>query len=910
MAAHARSALAALHGSPDARERQAANEWLVEFTGSSNAFAAARELVLSAEHHVAFYGASVLHTKVAAEWHSMGESERAAVYEELWGLLATPTLTHLVLNRLALALAAAAGRSPGGEARLLTQAVEMLRDPASRMTALRLISAAADEFDPGTSKRLSSDQDAGVEALARAWPEVWAALAEALHGMGWGGASGQAQASLDSQSNDPVCLCLEATRSLLRWVPLPQSAGAGATAMGDGTVELANLSRSLSEWINVCDGSSTISMRRAGCAFECLSELFGRKTAGVALRVALPPMLPALGSALLRLPAIVGAAAMTPPTSAEAMEYGSRLCFCMCELSRNWLVPLVPEAAPSLVNALSTMLAGESCSRLDDELFWRCVEVCEAVVDAQITGEEGGGSALGGAQTGAATLLEQQTVDAMICCVPPVLLRLSNAAEAHGGEAVCLGDWIGGSEAAAEAAELIAAAAADGVGVDDGANEIEDELKNAGELSCGLLLALTAERPSTFVTGLSEAMRPALTEVTSLGEGGAARAGTLAALLGAVVPTANEAHGPLLQLLRLLMQSLPSVFVAAQSGRRARRAHLSLLRLLLIVCSTLCGHSPAEGEASDALGFLLAELLSTLGEEAKSCTDASAAQAATALLVRSLSRRWPPAARASAGYSRALTDVLPLASRFPPNRRPPLVAAAVCAQLLPTVGATEPAACHDLLSSLCVAWAELPTSATDADATVALSEAEPAARCIAIVAHLLVRGALPPTIDRWERRRLPPVPVELYPSVCQVGLPTTQEPRARVRPQPISSPPSVPPFSGWRDAHRQDGLLRPHLTASAGSHRAARKGRHPFASAPRRDRFTSTALDCVGPIGRRSARCPVCDASIICYPARRWLCRSLCIARGPREQWSIVEGREQFLGRRALRVHRRSARGC
>jgi len=38
-------------------------------------------------------------------------------------------------------------------------------------------------------------------------------------------------------------------------------------------------------------------VRRAGRAVEAISELLGRKTAGLALRAALPALLPALGGA-------------------------------------------------------------------------------------------------------------------------------------------------------------------------------------------------------------------------------------------------------------------------------------------------------------------------------------------------------------------------------------------------------------------------------------------------------------------------------------------------------------------------------------------------------------------------------------------------------------------------------------
>jgi len=250
MAAFALAALRALHTSSDTQERQAANRWLVEFTASSEAFSAARELVLSGDEPAAFFGACTLHIKVAAEWHGMGEAERAAVCNELWKLLAAPDVSPLVGGRLALALAAAAGRSAGGEAQFVGQAIGMLREPRTRLLALRLLGAAADEFDPAASRRLSRDQDEGARTLSAAWPEVWRALAEALAALGRERhASAPGTAALGPESQDAVCLCLSSARALLRWAPLPCRAAGGGSVPQDASSELALLIGAACDWI-------------------------------------------------------------------------------------------------------------------------------------------------------------------------------------------------------------------------------------------------------------------------------------------------------------------------------------------------------------------------------------------------------------------------------------------------------------------------------------------------------------------------------------------------------------------------------------------------------------------------------------------------------------------------------------
>ena len=65
-------------------------------------------------------------------------------------------------------------------------------------------------------------------------------------------------------------------------------------------------------------------------------------------------------------------------------------------------------------------------------------------------GGGGGGNGIGGGGGGGASALcEQQTIDATMRCVGPLLARLTLAAVDHGGAAVCTGDWLGGAEAAA-----------------------------------------------------------------------------------------------------------------------------------------------------------------------------------------------------------------------------------------------------------------------------------------------------------------------------------------------------------------------------------------------------------------------------------------------------------------------------
>lgn len=744
-AEHALAALRALHTSSDAQQRQAANVWLIEFTSSPEAFSAARELLLSGDEQAAFFGACTLHTKIAAEWHGMSELERSAVRDEMWRLLDAPGLRAVVVSRLALALAAVAGRS-ADEAGFLRQSIGMLRVPASRLVALRLIQAAADEFDPNASRRLSRDRDAGALSLASAWPEVWQGLAETLHGM-------RQQGSAPPGPDDPVALCLSSARALLRWAPLPSmtasvsggaaaASGAGGAAVlpGGGATELASLLASVSAWIAPEEGGDAVSFGRAGGAAGCVAEVMGRKSSGAALKLATPSLLPALGGALRRLPVAV-AAAGAAGAAAAAEEYGCRLCFCLCEFARNWLVAFAVEAAPSVVSAVGELLRDGA---LGDLLFWRCVEVCEAVVESQLGGEEGGESGLSGASGGASALLEQSTVEATMGCVPPMLLRLASAAGAHGGAAVSTGDWIGGADAAAEAAHMQGAEAED-------LEEVDDQLMHAGALCNGLLLALAAERPSAVMSGLTDALEPALAALAApVGhqtDAAAARAGTLAALLGSVVPAATEARAPLSRLLHCLEAALPRVLPAARAGRPGQCAQLGLLRLLLCCCSAGCGGAlEAEAQSSVALGFLLSQLLDVLQHQAE--TPTGAVPAATSLLVRALSRRWPAAVHATEGMARVRAQLLPLAPRLAPDDQPPMVAAAACAFLIPPVGASPPAGPEgrQLLDSLCASWDDPPPGADDAHVAAALEAAEPPARCLALLAELLVSSPL-------ERRR-------------------------------------------------------------------------------------------------------------------------------------------------------------
>jgi hypothetical protein len=747
-AEHALAALRALHTSSDAQQRQAANAWLIDFTSSPEAFLAARELLLSGDEQAAFFGACTLHTKIAAEWHGMAEPERAAVRDEMWRLLDSPGLRTIVVSRLALAVAAVAGRS-ADEASFLCQAVGMLRAPASQLVGLRLLQAAADEFDPDASRRLSRDRDAGATSLASAWPEVWQGLADALNGM-------RQEMPATPELEDPVCLCFSSARALLRWAPLPAVvitgggvgaavSGPGGAAMSPGATELASLLAAVSEWIAPGDDADTRGgatpaaglntgggIRRAGEAAECLAEVMGRRNSGAALRLAMPTLLPALGGALRRLPAVV-----TSASGSAGEEYGCRLCFCLCELARGWLVTLAADAAPSLVDAVGDLLRDGA---LPDGLFWRCVEVCEAVVESQLGREEGGESGLSGASGGASALLEQRTIEATMGCVPPVLDRLAAAAGAHGGAAVCTGDWIGGAEAASEAAHM--------QGAEDG-EEMEEDLMHAGALCNSLLLALAAERPSSVLSGLTDAIEPALAAMASpVGQEGdnaaAARVGTLAALLGAVVPAAAEARAPLSRLLHGLESALPRIVPAARAGRPGQRAHLSLLRLLLCCCVTACTGAvePESEESSQAVGFLLSLLMDVLWRQAES--PSGAVPAATSLLVRAVSRRWPTAVHSTQGMARVRAELLSLAPRFAPADQPPLVAAAACAFLIPPGGASPPASPEggQLLDSLCASWVDLSPGASDAQVAAALEAAEPPARCLALLAELLVSSHL------------------------------------------------------------------------------------------------------------------------------------------------------------------------
>jgi hypothetical protein len=162
---------------------------------------------------------------------------------------------------------------------------------------------------------------------------------------------------------------------------------------------------------------------------------------------------------------------------------------------------------------------------------------------------------------------------------------------------------------------------------------------------------------------------------------------------------------------------------------------------MLCCCCAGCG-ADFEADAAAAVGFLLTQLLDTLRYQAES--PSGAVPAATSLLVRALSRRWPAAVHATQGMARVRAELLSLAPRFEPADRPPLAAAAACALLIPAGGASPPVGPEgrQLLDSLCASWDDPPPGAGDVQVLAALDAAEPPARCLALLAELLVSGPL------------------------------------------------------------------------------------------------------------------------------------------------------------------------
>ena len=156
-----KQAILALYGADD-KARVEANAWLMAFAASPAAWEAARGLLADPAEQVQYFGANLIFMKVRAEWHSMPDENKHAIYtvvKQLIGQLAQQpgaaqppspggaTWTRLTPagKRLCLTLAAAAVRSSMLEA-FTNEALSMAADPLNTPIAVELLIALPQEI--------------------------------------------------------------------------------------------------------------------------------------------------------------------------------------------------------------------------------------------------------------------------------------------------------------------------------------------------------------------------------------------------------------------------------------------------------------------------------------------------------------------------------------------------------------------------------------------------------------------------------------------------------------------------------------------------------------------------------------------------------------------------------------------
>jgi len=152
-AAQFSAAVNALYSSSSAEERSAANQWLVAFAATPNAWAAAYALMAEEREEMAFFGANMLNVKIRSEWHSMAEAARLAEYDRMWRACTEGGVGDgrsgppgQATKRLCLALAAAAARTAGLAGQTARLALSMAAEGGARAgVALELLGALPQE---------------------------------------------------------------------------------------------------------------------------------------------------------------------------------------------------------------------------------------------------------------------------------------------------------------------------------------------------------------------------------------------------------------------------------------------------------------------------------------------------------------------------------------------------------------------------------------------------------------------------------------------------------------------------------------------------------------------------------------------------------------------------------------------
>ena len=128
-----KAAVEALYRGVDEARRNEANQWLMSFSKTAEAWEGAQALLSDAAEDVQYFGANMFFVKVRSEWHGMSEEAKVSVYSGLQQLV-LQLASHVgggghrlsaAGKRLCLTLAAAAVRSGSTADNFVREALSM-----------------------------------------------------------------------------------------------------------------------------------------------------------------------------------------------------------------------------------------------------------------------------------------------------------------------------------------------------------------------------------------------------------------------------------------------------------------------------------------------------------------------------------------------------------------------------------------------------------------------------------------------------------------------------------------------------------------------------------------------------------------------------------------------------------------
>ena len=133
MSSDLKAAVETLYRGTDEARRNEANQWLMSFSKTAEAWEGARALLSDPAEDVQYFGANMFFVKVRSEWHGMPEEAKASVYSGLQQLV-LQLASHegggwhrlsAAGKRLCLTLAAAAVRSGSTADNFVREALSM-----------------------------------------------------------------------------------------------------------------------------------------------------------------------------------------------------------------------------------------------------------------------------------------------------------------------------------------------------------------------------------------------------------------------------------------------------------------------------------------------------------------------------------------------------------------------------------------------------------------------------------------------------------------------------------------------------------------------------------------------------------------------------------------------------------------